>query len=221
MTYTLYAAPGACSRVPMMALEEAGAEFRIELVRFMKGAHRSPDYLALNPAGKVPLLVTPDGPLSENVAIALYLAGRYPGLLPAMDDAYAAAQVTANLAFCSSTLHPIVTRIRMPMFMADGDEAVASVREKAMVAMAPFAKLVDEKIGEGPWWYGADWSIQDAYVYWVWFRITGAGFDGTPYPNWAAHAARMEARDSVARALERDAALQAQLEEEGLAPPMR
>lgn len=221
MTYTLYAAPGACSRVPMMALEEAGADFDVELVRFMRGAHRAPDFLALNPAGKVPVLVTPDGPLTENVAIATYLAGRHPGLLPDLSDPYEAARITSNLAYVSSTLHPIVTRIRMPMFMADGDAAQGSVREKAMEMMRIHAATVDAALGAGPWWYGDDWSVQDAYVYWVWFRITGAGFPGEDYPAWAAHAARMEARASVQRALARDARLQAMLEDEGLAVPMR
>ncbi|MBV7378512.1 glutathione S-transferase family protein [Maritimibacter dapengensis] len=221
MTYTLYAAPGACSRVPMMALEEAEAEFEIELVRFMRGAHRTAEYLAMNPAGKVPLLITPEGPLSENVAIARYLAGHFPGLLPEAANAFEEAKITANLAYVASTLHPIVTRMRMPIFMADGEEAQASVRAKAMDALAPHAAAIDVAIGEGPWWYGDQWSIQDAYVYWVWFRVTGVGFPGTDYPNWAAHAERMEARPSVQRALERDAKLQVTLEAEGLSPPMK
>ena len=57
MKLALYFAPGACSRVPLIALEEIGQPFDGHLVTFMKGEHRAPDYLALNPAGKVPTLV--------------------------------------------------------------------------------------------------------------------------------------------------------------------
>lgn len=221
MTFTLYAAPGACSRVPLMSLEEAGADFDVKLVRFMKGEHKKPDYLAMHPGGKVPLLVTPDGALSQNVAIARYLASQFDGLLPKAGTAMEDARITADLAFCADILHPIVTRMRMPMFMVDGDAAQASVRQKAFEAMAPMAKVVDDRLADRDWWYGDDWSTLDAYIYWVWFRITGVSFPGNEYPNWADHANRMEARPSIQRALAKDAELQAALEAEGLAPPMR
>lgn len=216
--FTLYAAPGACSRVPLISLEEAGAEFDLKLVRFMNGEHKRPDYLALHPAGKVPLLMTPEGPLTQNVAIARYLGSVFPALLPQADSAYADAKITADLAFCADTLHPNVTRMRMPMFMVDGEEAQASVKAKAFEAIHPLAKVVNDRLAEGTWWFGDDWSILDAYVYWVWFRITGCGFPVGDYSALAAHAAAMEDRPAVQRALAKDAALQATLEAEDLAP---
>ncbi len=218
--YRLYASPGACSRVPMIALEEAGAEFEVALIRFMNGAHKRPEYLALNPKGKVPCLITPDGPLTENPAIALYLAAQFDGLLPPAGTAMDQARITADLVFCSATLHPIVSRMRVPMFIADGAAAIASVTEKAAAAMAPMARLIDDRLSDGPWWYGGDWSIMDAYIFWVWTRIAGGDFPTEPYPNWAAHAARMTARPAVIRALARDAALQSTLEAEGLLPKL-
>ncbi len=218
--YTLHAAPGACSRVPLISLEEAGADYDLELIRFMKGEHKRPDYLAMHPAGKVPLLVTPEGPLTQNVAIARYLGQVFPKLLPQANGAYEAEKITADLAFCADTLHPIVTRMRMPMFMVEGPEAQASVKAKAMEAMQPMAKVVNDRLAHGPWWYGETWSILDAYVYWVWFRITGCGFRVEDCPAWAAHAEAMQARPAVRRALAKDAALQERLEADGLAPKM-
>ncbi|RPE72140.1 glutathione S-transferase [Pacificibacter maritimus] len=221
MSLTLYAAPGACSRVPMMTLEEAGADYDVKLVRFMKGEHKRPDYLAMHPAGKVPLLMTNDGPVTQNVAIARYLAAQFDGLLPKAATAFEDAQITADLAFCADTVHPVVTRMRMPMFMVEGDEAMASVRAKAMDAMAPLAQLINTRLGKGNWWYGDAWSVMDAYVYWIWFRITGAGFSGAEFSHWAAHAAAMELRPAIQRALAKDAELQATLEAEGLAPKFK
>ena len=218
--YKLFAAPGACSRVPLITLEEAGATYELALVRFMQGAHKQPDYLALNPKGKVPCLVTPTGPITENVAIALYLASHHDGLLPKTTAPMEAAHVTADLAFCAATLHPIVSRMRVPMFMAEGGEAIASVKAKAMEAMHPMAAVVETKLAGRDWWYGDTWSIMDAYIYWVFFRTTGGGFAMDAYPNWVAHAHRMDARPAVRRALAKEADMQSTLEAEGLAPRM-
>ena len=218
--YTLYAAPGTCARVPMITLEEAGADYELALIRFLKGAHKQPDYLALNPKGKVPCLVTDDGPITENVAIARYLAAQHGGLLPAAKTPYDEAVLTADLAFCASTLHPIVSRMRVPMFMAEGGEAIASVKAKAMEAMHPMAAIINDRLAGQDWWYGDSWSILDAYIYWVFFRITGGGFPMDDYPHWAAHAHRMDARPAVRRALAKEAEMQSLLEAEGLAPKM-
>jgi glutathione S-transferase len=215
---SLFAAPGTCARVPMIALEEAGAEYDIRLVRFMRGEHRSPDFLALNPKGKVPTLVVDGSPLTENVAIARYLATRFPdaALLPDPADPFAAAQVTADLSFCAATLHPLVTRIRMAPMMVEGEAAAASLRSRAIEDMRFLATVVSDRVGDG-WWYGDAWSVVDAYVYWAWFRITGAGFPAADFPLWAAHAGRMDARPAVQRTLAHEAAMQAQLEAEGAA----
>lgn len=216
--YKLFAAPGSCSRVPMIALFESGADFDVELIRFMRGAHKTPEYLAMNPAGKVPLLVTSEGPLAQNVAIARYLAAKFDGLLPKADSAIEDARITGDLAFCADTLHPIVTRMRMPMFMVDGPEAQANCREKAAEMMKPMAQLVNDRLASGTWWYGDEWSIVDAYVYWVWFRIEGVGFPVADYPAWTAHAAAMEKRKAVKSALAKEAEMEATLESEGLMP---
>jgi glutathione S-transferase len=213
---TLYFAPGACSRVPLIALEELGIPFEAKLIRFMKGEHRSLGYLRLNPKGKVPLLVVDDRPLSENVAILTYLAKTYPrsNLLPfgqgAMDD----AQLIALLAWCSSGMHPIITRIRLPQLFCASPDGRDSVRSMAMEAMRPNFALVDAALAHQPWMLSS-WSMIDAYLYWIWFRSTGSGFDASSYPHFAAHAARMEARPSVQRTLEREAEAERQLAQEG------
>ena len=206
--------------MPLITLEESGVAFDLKLIRFMKGAHKQPDYLALNPKGKVPCLVSADGPITENVAIAKYLAAHHKGLLPVAKTAREDALITADLAFCSAMLHPVVSRMRVPMFMAEGSEAIASVKAKAIEAMHPMAALVDAQLDGRDWWYGDDWSIMDAYVYWVYFRITGGGFPIDGYRNWAAHAHRMDARPAVRRALAKEAQMQSTLEAEGLAPKM-
>ncbi len=218
----LYRAPGTCARVSAIALEEAGLEFSTELIRFMKGQHKSPEYLELNPKGKVPTLVIDGQALTENVAIITYLNERLPeaGLLPPGGDAMTRARQLADLSFCEATLHPIVTRIRMPTFFTSED-AAKSVWEKGCKAMDEYFRLINDRLSNNSWWYGDDWSVMDAYLYWIYWRVEGAGYEVDPFPAFLAHKNLMEQRPAVQRALAREAEAMAQLEKEGLAftPP--
>ncbi|MFP5325790.1 MAG: glutathione S-transferase N-terminal domain-containing protein, partial [Gammaproteobacteria bacterium] len=83
MSLKLFYAPGACSFVPHAMLELAGAPFEPMMVKLHKGEQKSPEYLALNPKGQVPVLVADGKPLNQIVAICDYLDRRFPkaGLL--------------------------------------------------------------------------------------------------------------------------------------------
>lgn len=218
-------APGTCARVSAIALEEAGVDFETPLIRFMKGQHKSPEYKKINPKGKVPALEIDGEALTENVAIISYLNERFPEakLMPEASDALAKARQLADLSFCSATLHPIVTRIRMPTFFADGD-AAKNVWEKGCEAMHEYFRLIDERLSEQSWWYGENWSVMDAYLYWIFWRVEGADYPVDDYPNFKAHKSRMEQRAAVQKVLAREAGLMAQLEAEGLVftpPPVK
>ena len=219
---TLWMAPYTCARVTAIALEEAGASFDTRLVRFMRSEHKSPEFRARNPKGKVPALEIDGEVLTENVAILAYLAERFPQarLLPLVDTPAERAHILADLCLCSSTLHPLVTRIRMPMFFAGAENALA-VKQAAEAAMDEYFSLVDNRLAGGPWWYGDAWSAMDGYLYWVFWRVEGAGYDVSRFPYFTAHARAMEQRPAVQRALAREQAAQKQLEAEGLAflPP--
>jgi glutathione S-transferase len=88
----LFSATGSCSLASHIALEEAGADYELVKISLKNGDQRRPDYLALNPKGRVPALVTDRGILTENVAILAYVARTYPeaGLAP-LDDEFAFA----------------------------------------------------------------------------------------------------------------------------------
>jgi glutathione S-transferase len=218
----LHFAPGSCARVPLIALEEAGASFETRLVAYLAGDHRKPEFLALNPSGKVPVLEIDGEALTQNSAILTYLARRYPaaGLLPYAGEPLAAAQVLSQLVWFSADLHPLVTRIRMPQFFCDLPGGPERVREMGCAGMAFQLAPLERALGKAPWVLGSAWSVLDAYLFWVWFRITGAGFDGAPFPNIAAHFERMGERPAVGRALAREDAAQAQLAARGLTVPL-
>jgi glutathione S-transferase len=215
---TLHFAPDTCARVPMTALEEIGIPFKTELVAFMRGDHRSPGYLALNPKGKVPTLCVEGHVLTENVAILSWLATAFPDahLLPRHSDPFDHAGVVSDLAFCASLLHPIVTRLRIPQYFCDIEDAIPRVFAMAEQAMRPNFALIDQRLSVNKWWYGDRWSIVDAYINWVWFRVAGTAFDVSPYCHFARHDNAAGRRPAIQRALRRDAEAAKWLAERGL-----
>ena len=78
MKLTLYYAPIACSLVPLITLNESGAPFDVHPVLLAKGQQKTPEYLKLNPKGKVPALAIDGDVLTENVAILSWIAGQFP-----------------------------------------------------------------------------------------------------------------------------------------------
>lgn len=216
---TLFFAPDSCARVPLIALEEIGEPYELEVVAFMKGQHRSAEYLELNPKGKVPTLLVGGTPLTENVAILTWLAARFPQahLLPDTPDSFAQAQLVSDLAYCASGLHPIVTRLRIPQYFCDGPGAIERVFEMAEAAMRPNFALIDRRLVDRRWWYGEQWSIVDAYINWVWFRVTGTKFNAAEYHSFARHDADMKQRPAVQRALAISAGISESLAAQGLA----
>jgi glutathione S-transferase len=215
---TLHFAPDTCARVPLIALEEIGCPYTVEIVAFMKGQHRSPEYLALNRSGKVPTLIVNGESLTENVAILLWLADAYPQatLLPAADRLGRYHQI-ADLAYCASGLHPIVTRLRIPHYFCNLPQAKDNVFDMAQTAMRLHFTSIEQRLKRGQWWYGEQWSIMDAYINWVWFRVTGTAFDASDFPHFARHDAQSAVRPSAVRALARNQDVAASLAAQGLA----
>ena len=125
---TLYLSPGACSLVPHIALDEAGVAFEARPISLKKGQQRTPEYLALNSKAKVPLLLIDGRPLTENVAIAHYLAKTFPaaGLLPSA-DLEAEAHGLSLLAWCASGIHPRIGAFFGPQRLCDLPDSAASV----------------------------------------------------------------------------------------------
>lgn len=214
----LWFAPNTCARVTMTALEEIGEPFETGLISFMAGEHRQPAYLAINPSGKVPALETPQGVLVQNGAMLTYLAETYPQaqLLPESDDPFERAQMRAEVFRCSSDLHPLVTRFVMGVTVSTNPEHVPQIREKARELVTQQLTPVEARLAASEWYFGERWSVLDAYIAWIWFRLTGNGFDASAFPAIAAHYARAMARPSAQAALDRESAAEQDLAARGL-----
>ena len=214
----VFFAPDTCARVTMIALEETGHPYQAEVIAFMKGQHRSPEFLALNPSGRVPVLLVDGQPLTENVAILLWLNETFPdaGLLPNADGALDRARQISDLAFCAANLHPVVTRLRWPIFYCDLPDSEPRVFALAEEAMRRLLTPVEVRLGKHAWWYGERWSVVDAYLNWVWFRISGTAFGVAEFPNLQRHGEAMLARPAVRRALAKHVEAAKSLDEQGL-----
>ncbi len=217
--FLLFVAPNTCARVPTIALEEIGVPFETELVRTAANQQNSPEFLKLNPKGKVPTLLVDGVPLTENVAILSWLNARYPeaNLLPDTTNAFENAQQIADLSFFSATVHPIVTRVAMPLkFIEDKALSFEIVRPVGIEAMNKIMNMIEARLADGPWWYGDTWSAVDGYLYWVWGRITGVGYPTGNYPNIRRHFDLNNERPAVQRAMAREAKNVEVLKSEGL-----
>ena len=209
MKLELYYAPGACSFVPHVALEAAraaaGAAFEPHLVKLHRGEHRTPEYLAMNPNGQVPVLVVDGKPLSQIVAICDFIDRSFPqaGLLP--DEPWARAQALSQLAWMNNTVHPTFTHVFRPSDFAESPEAQADVRKAAMARYRKCLERIQAWTSEAsPYWYGARVGVHDAYAFTL-FRWGGfAGVDPQSMPGYLDYVQRVMAAPAVAAVLERE-----------------
>lgn len=202
---TLYYSPGACSMASHIGLEEAGASFETKLVALAKGEQRTPEYLKINPRGKVPALRLDDGSvLVENTAILAYLGRRFPekGLLP--KDPVAEARCISMMAWLSNTVHPAFTHIFRPERFAEDPNAAASVKETGKKNFWAALEELDGLVAGKKWMQGDQFTGCDPYalVFYGWgTRIELAMRELKNYTGWKD---RMLERPAVRKVLERE-----------------
>ncbi|HUA24868.1 MAG TPA: glutathione S-transferase N-terminal domain-containing protein [Steroidobacteraceae bacterium] len=204
MPTILYGCPHACSLVTHIALEHTSEEFAFAHVDLFSNAQRAPDFLALNPRGRVPVLATSDMVLTETPAILVWLSQRHPqaGILPAVFAA-GASHIIADLSWFASGVHTALSRVMAPGRFVAGDACTSNLREAACRALVDEFRLIDRRLGARHWWLDK-WSGLDAYLFWLWARSGEGPIDLRSYSNWARHTLRMLERPQVRRALDRE-----------------
>lgn len=207
MQIVLYYAPIACSLVPYITLTEANAEFEVRAISLRKEQQKSPEYLKLNPKHKVPVLVIDGKTLTENVAIHTWINRQFPQakLLPA--DSWQELQAISLLAWCSSGIHPYLTRLNSPVKVCDLPGAEASVRRLATEPLLECFKIADGMLA-GREYFFDHFTAPDAHFFWCFRRGLQFELDLTPFANCTAHYARMQARPSVQKLLAYEKAVQ-------------
>ena len=209
MKLTLYYAPVTCALAPYVTLTEAKAEFEVRPLNFRKGQHMAPEYLKLNPEHKVPVLVVDGKPLSQNVAIHQWVARTFPQakLLPA--DPWAELKAISILAWCSSGIHPHLTRINSPAKFCDAPGAEASVKRLAQEQLFENFRIADDMLA-GREFFFDHFTAADAHFFWCFRRGTLFGLDQSEFKSCTAHFERMKARASVQKVLAFEKEVQAE-----------
>lgn len=204
---TLYYAPGTCALASHIALVQAGADHVVVRVDFSRNEQRSAEYLKLNPKGRVPVLHTPEGVLTETPALLQYIAQTHPqaGLAP-LDDAFAMAKMNAFNSYLCSTVHVAHAHKRRGARWSDDAAAQASMQQKVAQNMGDCFELIEHDYLQGPWVLGERLSVADAYLFTLSGWLEGDGVDIKHFPKVADHFTRMNALPAVVKVLADEAA---------------
>jgi len=197
-----YYAPNTCSLAAQIALEEAGVEYDSVRVDFGAAEQRLPGYLAVNPKGLVPALITDRGILTEVPAILAFIAQSFPaaGLAP-LDDPFAFAQAQAFNSYLCSTVHVAHAHRMRGSRWVDDAAAIEAMQRKAPQSISDAFPLIEDGMLEGPWVMGERYTICDPYIFTLAQWLEGDGVDLTRLPRVLDHRARMAELPAVQRAI--------------------
>jgi glutathione S-transferase len=195
----LYTSPGACSTADHIALQWAGAPFEIEIVT--RDQRQSSEYLAINPAGTVPVLCDGDYILTQNAAILGYIADNFPAAQLAGDgSARQRAEANRWLAFVNSDLHPAFKPIFGPARYLADESRHEAVKAQARSNVRALFERANRQLA-GKQWLAGFRSYADPYLYVTlrWAANTGVELDGLDHLH--AFKQRMDADPGVQAAL--------------------
>ncbi len=198
----LYYSPGSCALASHIALQEAGAAYIAERISFKANQQNSPEYLAINPKGRVPALVTDRGILTETPAVLAFIAQSFPqARLAPLDDRFAFAEMQAFNSYLCSTVHVAhAHRVRGSRW-ADDESSFADMKRKTPQTMGACFALIEHKMFRGPWVMGETYSVCDPYLFTLTKWLDGDGVDLASLPKVADHHRRMSERPAVRKVL--------------------
>lgn len=201
MALTLFGVKGSCSLATHIALEEAGADYEFKKIDTAAGDQRKPEYLVINPKGRVPALATPDGVLTENVALLAYVAQTHPKAKLAPADAFGLARMNAFNAWLASTVHVNHAHKMRGSRWSDDAAVIENLKLKVPQNMTDCASLIEHDYLQGPWVMGQQFTVADGYLLTITNWFEGDGVDMTQFPKLVAHKNAMLARPAVQRVL--------------------
>jgi glutathione S-transferase len=202
----LFHAWGSCSLASLIALEEAGADYETVVISTRDGDQRRAEYLAINPKGRVPALVTDQGVLTENPAILAWIAQSYPEANLAPSDPWGFAQAQAFNSYLCATVHVAHAHKHRGYRWADEPTSFADMTRKVPETEAACFRLIEDEMFKGPYVLGEAFSICDAYLFTLADWLDDDGVDIQQFPKVHAHREAIRARPAVRKVLARQAA---------------
>lgn len=205
----LYYTASTCSLATHIALEEVGADYSTVRIDFAAEQQKSPEYLKINPKGRVPALVTDKGILTETPAMLVYVAQRFPqARLAPMEDPFFFAQIQSfNSYLCSSVHVAHAHRMRGHRWVdADDAHSIAAMRRKVPESVGAGFEMIEREMLKGPWVMGDHYTICDAYLFTLAQWLEKDGVDLARIPRVVDHRRRMAERPSVKKAIAEETA---------------
>lgn len=197
----LFYAPGTVALAALITLHEADVPFTATKLDFTKSEQHSTDYLARNPKGRVPALLTDHGILTETPAILPYIAGLNPAanLLPS--DPYALAKMNEFTSYLASTAHVNHAHRMRGARWATQQSSFDDMAAKVPQNMRDTYAYIQSECLRGPWVMGDHYTVADAYLFTVSSWLKGDSVDINEFPAIAAHSNAMRDRPAVTAAL--------------------
>jgi glutathione S-transferase len=200
---TLYYAPNTCALASHIALEEAGGAYEARRVDFAAAEQTKPDYLRINPKGRVPALKTERGVLTETPAILAYIAQTHPGTkLAPLEDPFAFGELQAFMSYLCSTVHVAHAHRMRGARWADDPAAHEAMKKKVPQSVGACFDLIERTMFRGPWVMGEAYTVADPYLYTLARWLEGDGVDPSRFRKVLEHRGRMAERPAARRALD-------------------
>ncbi|KEJ90367.1 glutathione S-transferase family protein [Sulfitobacter donghicola] len=194
----LFYANGTISIAPAIALLEAGIEHDLTRIDFASAGQSQPEYLAINPKGRVPALVLKTGEvLTETGALLDYIAAKSTTAKLVPQAPETAAHMRSVMYYLASTMHVAHAHKMRGSRWADNEASFADMTAKVPETMAACAAYVESECLKGDYVCGAEFSIADAYLFIVCSWLSGDGVNLDDFPIITAFMNRMEERASV------------------------
>jgi glutathione S-transferase len=198
----LFYAPDTCALASHIVLEEVGAPYATVRIDFSTTEQQKPDYLAVNPKGRVPAMVTDRGILTETPGILLFLAQSFPAAdLAPLNDPFALAKVQEFNLYLCATLHVAHAHRMRGHRWADDPAAIASMQRKVPQSVGACYDLIERTMLKRPWVMGDAYTICDPYLFTLAQWLEADGVDLAKIPAVIAHRTRVAERPATRRAI--------------------
>lgn len=201
----LYSYPGTCAFASHCAMEQAGATFELRHPDFQN--LKQPEYVKINPKGRVPALVTEDGVLTETPAILMYIAATFPSAQLIPQTPWMIAKAQEFNSYLCATVHVAHAHKYRGYRWATEQSSFDDMKRKVPLSMRECFELIEGEYLTGPWVLGESMSICDLYLMTIARWLEGDGVDVIQLPKVVEHRNRVLDLPAVARALENEQVL--------------
>lgn len=196
-----YYSDGSSALAAHILLHEVATPHEAISVSIAKEEHRAPAFLRSNPKGRIPVLETPDGIITENPAILEYIAATAPDADYIPKGAFQQAQARSLCAYLCATVHVAFAHAKRGARWADADASLRDMQQIVPRNLTASADFLETDLPLGPWALGAEYSYCDPYLFLIgrWCAANGVTLEA--FPKLKAHQDAMRARAATQAAL--------------------